>query len=231
MTESRRQTPQAGPHARVPDLGPDDVIRGAQAYLAARAQGDSSVPQAAAWEQFYRDYDPLIRVMVRDRTRRGAQPADGIQEVWALLVRRLPGLHYDPRRGPFRAWLRVFVGNALADRARRTPTTGDRGRAAGELDQVADRLDQVADRGPGPCDEYERRRALGLVAVALAELRSRIPERSYDVVRLRRLEGLSVGEVAARLRLTPAQVWARDHRSLRQLRGIMARLCGGDLTP
>ncbi len=56
---------------------------------------------------------------------------------------------------------------------------------------------------------------------ALAEIQQRVSATTYQVLHLRWLEGRSVVEVAARLDLTPQQVWYRQHRAKQKFRELL----------
>src|SRR5438093_11617398 len=63
-----------------------------------------------AWEQFVELYTPLLYHWAR---RTGAQPTDAadlVQELFLLLLRKLPEFTYDRQRS-FRAWLRTVAHN------------------------------------------------------------------------------------------------------------------------
>jgi RNA polymerase sigma factor (sigma-70 family) len=50
-----------------------------------------------------------------------------------------------------------------------------------------------------------------------------VSARSYQVVVLRWVEGRSVSEIAASLKITPEQVRYRHHRMMEKLRSLVAR--------
>src|SRR5205085_2462377 len=71
-----------------------------------------------------------------------ADAADLVQEVFAILVRKLPEFEYDPQKG-FRAWLRTITLNKWREKVRNR-----RGRSAqvndSELDQIAAPADEIS---------------------------------------------------------------------------------------
>src|SRR5205823_311399 len=71
-----------------------------------------------AWPRFVELYTPLLYDWARQA---GAQPADAadlVQEVFTLLVRKLPEFTYD-RRKSFRSWLRAVALNKWRELRRR----------------------------------------------------------------------------------------------------------------
>src|SRR6516165_4208642 len=69
----------------------------------------------AAWAEFVELYTPLLYSWA---TRLGLQPSDAadlVQDVFVVLVRKLPDFHYDPGKS-FHAWLRTVLLNRWRDR-------------------------------------------------------------------------------------------------------------------
>src|SRR5687768_4154889 len=92
-----------------------------------------------AWERFVQLYTPLLYYRCLLAGLQESDAADLVQEVFALLVRKLPEFDYD-RRKSFRAWLRTVFLNKWRERRRAqrgpvlAPLSGD---AAG-ADDVAE---------------------------------------------------------------------------------------------
>src|SRR5258708_367561 len=68
-------------------------------------------PDAAHWNRFVALYAPLFHGWTRRAGMQDADAADLIQDVFAILVQRLPQFEYDSRLR-FRSWLRQVVLNA-----------------------------------------------------------------------------------------------------------------------
>ena len=78
---------------------------------------DVSVDQSA-WETFVGLYTPLMFYWARKAGMRQSDAADLVQDVLAIVFRRLPDLKYD-RLGSFRGWLRTITLNQFRDRRRK----------------------------------------------------------------------------------------------------------------
>jgi RNA polymerase sigma-70 factor (ECF subfamily) len=162
----------------------------------------------AAWERFVRLYTPLLHFWARRRLGLddpGA--ADLVQEVFLVLVKKLPEFQYDPRKR-FRAWLWTVTVNKWRERHRR-PVPGE-GAAAEALPDLAvpDPADDVAER------EYRGhlvRRALQLMQ---AEFQATTWKAFWECVTTEQ----SAAEVAASLGLTIEAVYSAKSRVLRRLR-------------
>ena len=71
----------------------------------------------SAWESFVGLYTPLLLHWARKVGLKQPDAADLIQEVLAIVFRRLPDLKYD-RQGSFRGWLRTVTLNKYRERLR-----------------------------------------------------------------------------------------------------------------
>jgi RNA polymerase sigma-70 factor (ECF subfamily) len=71
--------------------------------------------QEADWHSFVQLYTPLLYFWARRQMRPGEDPADLVQEVFVLLVRKLPEFIYDRRQKSFRGWLRNVAVNRWRD--------------------------------------------------------------------------------------------------------------------
>jgi RNA polymerase sigma-70 factor (ECF subfamily) len=190
-------------------------------YLELRAGGRDPGPLlSAAWEQFYRAEAPRLLRLARDYLPSGTDPEDGAQLIWQALVRRLPALRYDPERGSIHAWLLTLARHVLIDRGRY-----EHRHATASLD--AEEVDQLPSRDPGPAPACEVHQVQELVRGALAELRSRVSETSYQIVHEHWIEDRSFPAIARDLGLTPEQVRGRHDRVLRKLRSILIRQAAG----
>src|SRR4051794_1091470 len=73
-----------------------------------------------AWNWFVRLYTPLLYRWVRRLGLQGQDADDLIQDVFTLLIRKLPEFRYDPRKR-FRNWLYTVTVNRLHERRRGQP--------------------------------------------------------------------------------------------------------------
>jgi RNA polymerase sigma-70 factor (ECF subfamily) len=72
-----------------------------------------------SWRRLVDLYGPLLRGWLK---RHGATPQDAddaVQDVLAVVVRKLPAFERQPRTGSFRAWLRTITVNCLREQWRR----------------------------------------------------------------------------------------------------------------
>ena len=71
-----------------------------------------------AWGQFVELYTPLLFYWARGLGLQEADAADLIQDVFVVLVQKLPEFNYDPLKS-FRGWLRKVLINTWRDKLRR----------------------------------------------------------------------------------------------------------------
>jgi RNA polymerase sigma-70 factor (ECF subfamily) len=160
-----------------------------------------------AWERFVRLYTPLLLHWTR---RLGLQEADGadlVQEVLAVLVRKLPGFRYD-EQGSFRAWLRTVTLNKWRDwRERRRPLQWDEGRDPPSRDghEAVELFEET---------EYRRH----LVGRALELMRPDFQPGTWKAFWEHGVVGRPAVEVAAELGVGAGVVYSAKFRVLDRLR-------------
>lgn len=88
-----------------------------------------------AWEQFVALYTPLLYRWALRLGLQGPDAADAVQDVFVILVRRLPHFEYDPSRS-FRAWLKKVTRDVWRLRCRRAA-----GKEAVSLDDLNGQVD------------------------------------------------------------------------------------------
>jgi RNA polymerase sigma-70 factor (ECF subfamily) len=88
------------------------------------------VQREADWRRFVRLYTPLLASWASRAVWPGEDPDDLVQDVFAVLVQKLPEFVYDPGKKSFRGWLRAVARNRWHDlhRRRRLPVRPDHGR-------------------------------------------------------------------------------------------------------
>jgi RNA polymerase sigma-70 factor (ECF subfamily) len=134
--------------------------------------------------------------------------ADLVQEVFAVLVAKLPEFVYD-RNKSFRGWLRTILSNKWRDRQRRRNTTptmeGDHALAY-----------HPGPAGPEAFWETEYRQQL--VGRALQLMQSEFEPTTWRACWEVVVSGRPVAEVAAELGITVDSVYTAKSRVLRRLR-------------
>lgn len=162
----------------------------------------------AAWQRFVDLYTPLLFHWARQAGLRAPDDADLVQEVFAVLVERLPEFDYNSQKS-FRGWMRTVLLNRWRDQRRRrvharlAPDGGD-------LDDVPDPLPDEA--------FWEQEHRQHLVARALELMKTDFEEKTWRACWECVMGGRSAGEVAAELGMTANAVYVAKFRVLRHLR-------------
>ena len=136
-----------------------------------------------------------------------ADAADLAQDVFAVLVRKLPEFNHDPRRS-FRGWLHTVLLNRWRDRTRHTPASLPNDVPA------PDPIEEIHE------SEYRRH----LVDRALRLMRSDFETTTWRACWGCVAEGRPAAEMAAELGLSVAAVYIARSRVLRRLRQELAGL-------
>lgn len=173
-----------------------------------RRPGD---PQA--WDRFVELYTPLLYYWARRSGLQEADAADLVQEVLALLFRKLPEFTYD-RHKSFRNWLRTVTLNKWREiRRGRVPMTLESGAALDEIPNADE---------PAALEEAEYRRRL--VQQALRALQSEFPATTWKAFELYVMASRRGEEVADELGVCVGTVYAAKSRVLSRLRQELAGL-------
>lgn len=155
-------------------MDPDPRVERERMLQAAVLAGDER-----AWQTWYDEtFETLDRYVEWRCAGRRDWADEVVQETWLTAVRRVR--KFDPRQGPFLAWLCGIAANVLRNHLRRQKTARQQQRLIeGELEGAAE----------APLEDQEQVRR---IATALSSL----SERHEAVLRAKYLEGLSVAEIA-----------------------------------
>jgi RNA polymerase sigma-70 factor (ECF subfamily) len=166
-----------------------------------------------AWVEFCDRYGELIRSFCR---RRGVQVADIDdiqQDVLISLRRTMPGFHYDPSKGRFRAYLKTVVLHAIFRHACQNAKGGvladinEQTRAASD-DTAIDDLWEAEWR------QHHLRNAMRIIE-------SEFNERDRQAFQQYAVDGVDAGVVAQTLGLSVDQVYQAKSRILRRLTDLI----------
>jgi RNA polymerase sigma-70 factor (ECF subfamily) len=160
-----------------------------------------------AWARFAELYTPLLYYWARQRANLQAdEAADLVQEVFAVLLRKLPEFRYDPGKS-FRGWLRTVLLNTWREQQRRRQIPTSDGEAIADAAVADPTLD---------LEEMEYRRHLVHRALRLmqAEFQPTTWKACWEYV----VASRPVEEVAADLGVTTNAVYLAKSRVLQRLR-------------
>jgi RNA polymerase sigma-70 factor (ECF subfamily) len=161
---------------------------------------------AEAWERFVELYTPLLYHWCRQLGLSTSEAADLVQDVFVVLIQKLPGFTYD-RQGSFRAWLRTVLMNKCRENWRRRKCVPEE--HTGE-EPVA------ADDGPDALAEREYRQHL--VGRALQLMQREFETTTWRACWEYVVEGRPPADVALELGVSTGVVYAAKYRVLKRLR-------------
>lgn len=198
-----------------------ELVENTQEFL--RAVMSERMPDAmltAAWDEFYRVYDVLIRRFAVARGVRGTDVDDCVQDVWSEVAKRLSSFQITSEAG-LRAWLFALVRSRATDMFRR------RSRRPVKLlgDSIREGF-EPAGREPDPSARSEDAWQEAVLQTMVLKLESEVSELNFEIFRLRSLEGISVSDTAKKVGVTANQVRYRHHRAVKKLKAIAALYLG-----
>jgi RNA polymerase sigma-70 factor (ECF subfamily) len=162
--------------------------------------------ETQAWSRFVSLYTPVLYGWVRSQGITSDEAADIVQEVFALLIEKLPTFQYD-RQQSFSSWLRTVTVNKCRDSFRRRkhrPVVTDR-----QLDPaVPDNVEQFS------VEEYRRRLARRALAVMQDEFQPTTWKACWQSV----VSNRPAAEIAGELGISVNAVYVAKSRVLRRLR-------------
>jgi RNA polymerase sigma-70 factor (ECF subfamily) len=164
-----------------------------------------------AWARFVDLYSPLLFSWARGVGLNEADAADLVQDVFTVLLEKLPTFTYRPSQS-FRAWLRAVTLNKYRERRRRRAPVQA---ADGMLDALPEREGNAFWEA-----EYRERLASRAMQVMCAEFQPATWQAFWETV----VAGRPGAEVAAELGLSVNAVYVAKSRVLRRLRQELAGL-------
>ena len=223
-----------------PDI--PDLLATRRSLLARLKNADDQT----GWRQFFDTYWTLLYRVAIQSGLTDAEAQDAVQETIIAVSQHIGEFRYDPVRCSFKSWLllltrqrivhqfrkrnkpggaatRVHVGalsgplrQAEAGDAREAPALLSDGPATVDQipDPVGERLESIWDA------EWERH----LLSAALEAVKSQVSDKQFQLFDLYVLQEWPVGEVAATLRVSTAQVYLAKHRVGRLLKKEIQRL-------
>lgn len=167
--------------------------------------------QRDAWEKFVEMYTPLLVAWTKRLGMADQEAADLIQDIFTVLVEKLPHFQYDPQKS-FRAWLKTILLNRWRNRLRRN----GKEQVTDDLENVAaaDAMHELEER---EYRHYLVRRALDLMQ---KEFQPTTWRACWEFV----VHDRPAAEVAAELGITLNAVYLAKGRVLRRLREELAGL-------
>jgi RNA polymerase sigma-70 factor (ECF subfamily) len=190
-----------------------------RASLLSRAKRQDS----RAWNELVQLYGPLIAYWCRKCGLDHQQSSDGVQEVFAAVVRSLDNFQPQRESGAFRAWLWTITCNKVRDMHRRNhgqPQAEGGSSAMGNLNRISS-SPNIPDSEP-----TEDLQLTQLVARALQQVQAEFEDKTWRIFQRTVVDQLPTHLVAEQFQVTAATVRQVRSRVLRRLRQQL-----GDVEP
>ena len=171
-------------------------------------------PNETAWERTVQLYVPLIRSWLKRYAVAEQDIEDLVQDVLAIVIRKMPEFRKQPQIGAFRRWLRNITINCLREfwRAQKyRPKLA----APGEF---SDMLDQLANCDSAMSKLWDREHDDHVTRHLLEMIRPRFEARTWQAFQRVVLEGAPVDQTAEELGMTANAVFIAKSRVLQMLR-------------
>lgn len=160
-----------------------------------------------AWNEFVELYSPFLYHWARRLGLNGEDAADLVQEIFVVLVQKLPEFRYDPQKC-FRSWLRTVAMNKWRDLLRR--------RAANERTASPAEQNGVAADAELVFEETEYRRHILNRGMAL--IRHEFQDQTWQAFWEVAMRDRPASQVATELGQTINAVYLAKSRVIRRLR-------------
>jgi RNA polymerase sigma-70 factor (ECF subfamily) len=170
-------------------------------------------PERDAWGRFVEMYTPLLVAWTRRLKLPDDEAADLMQDVFAVLVERLPSFQYDGQKS-FRAWLKTVFLNRWRNVVRQRVAHKERGGANIENLQAADDFHELE------AAEYRRFVTHRAFELMQAEFQPATWQACWQFVVLDR----PAAQIASELGITVNAVYLAKSRVLRRLREELSGL-------
>jgi RNA polymerase sigma-70 factor (ECF subfamily) len=171
-------------------------------------------PDDPSWRHMTEVYTPLIRNWLGRYAVQDQDVDDLVQDVLAVVVRKLPEFKRKAQIGAFRRWLRNITVNCLRDfwRSKRyQPRTTAGDGFAHVLEQLEDPESALSQLWDKEHDDYVTQRLLAMI-------RPRFEAKTWLAFQRVALEGTPVDQVARELDLTANAIFIAKSRVVHMLR-------------
>lgn len=178
------------------------------------------------WREFFDTYWRLIFNVARRAGLDETEARDVVQETLLGVAKKMPGFHYDPAKGSFKAWLLLNVRSRIAEhwrrRARRDRHHADLPAENGSETDFLHRLPDPADAGFDAV--WQKEWESNLIHAALERTKAKVSARQFLMFDLATLKEAPLGKITKTLGVNVAQVYLAKHRVGKVFKGELERL-------
>lgn len=179
--------------------------------LLKRLKGDRESPD---WNRFVNLYDPLLRAWLRRHSLLGDDSDDLVQNIMAVVVRKVAEFEHNGRTGAFRTWLKEITARCLQShwRSRKNQPVGAGGSDVQAL--IADLQDPQSELS----QQWDREHDRFVMKKLLDDLKDEFEPKTWLAFQRFALEQVPAAKVAAELEMSTNAVFIAKSRVLARLR-------------
>lgn len=170
--------------------------------------------QPTDWRRFVDVYEPLLRGWLRRNQVLLDDSDDLVQNIMAVVVRRVAEFEHNGRPGAFRTWLRTITFNCIKEHWRNLKAA-PRGGGGSDVQTMLTELEDPQSHLSRLFDEEHDRHVMRKL---LAELRSEFETNTWMAFERFALQGQPAATVATELSMTVNAVFIAKSRVLARLR-------------
>lgn len=171
-------------------------------------------PGEADWRRFMGLYEPLLRSWLRRKEVLGHDSDDLVQNVMAVVIRRMAEFEHNGRTGAFRTWLRTITLNCLREHWR-TLKANPAGVGGSDIQTLIAQLQDPESQLSCLWNEEHDRQVMRTL---LEELRTEFEPRTWQAFERFALQARAAAEVAQELGISSNAVFIAKSRVLARLR-------------
>lgn len=195
------------------DPARQDPMYATRASIFLRLQAHGTIDREFGWNEFADKYSSVIVGFARNAGLKAQDADDILQDVLMGFFRVSSEFEYDPNKGRFRGYLKRVTLNAIRGRFRRKrPSQNyDGSWEPPSLDEDTDVL-------------WDRQWTEQLLIRAMAEVRTKVEERTWKAFELYGLRGTAVEAVCEETGMTPDAVRHAKMRIAKQVRQLVSAM-------
>lgn len=171
-------------------------------------------PSDESWRRLVDLYTPLIRGWLRRQGMTNQDADDVVQDVLAVVVRRLADFERQPQVGSFRSWLRTITVNCLRD-FWRSPKSRPLATGTSDWQKM---LDELQDPHSGVSRLWNEEHDRHVTQRLLEMIEPQFEPKTWRAFQRVAVEGARAADVAAELGMTVNAVFIAKSRVLTKLR-------------
>jgi RNA polymerase sigma-70 factor (ECF subfamily) len=179
----------------------------------------------SSWQEFFDTYWRLIYATARKAGLTPEEAQDAVQDTCVAVAQNIGEFRYDPARCSFKSWLLLLTRQRIIWQLRKRPPVALSSASLATDTTRTPTVERLPDPGGLALEAiWDAEWQEHLLETALAQVKSKVKSRQYQIFDLVVLQRWSVDDVARTLGLNRAQVYLAKHRVSALLKQAVKRL-------